>query len=248
MSVDDVHPDVIDELDAELGAELRAARDAAPLPVLGMALARIFDEGLPPATAPAAGPSARRRAVRRATVLAGVGAFFAGGLGVAGALPAPVQRAVSDAADVVGVQLPHPSDDDDERPGTPADAPVTVPSTVVAPTTPPVAVRPSPTSTIPAPAVAPGRGPARGAAPEKDHDKDKDAEKAPKVDDDEVEEPEVELEQQQHGKGGPPNGRADDDAVPATRGSANGNGRDQDRDEGAVEELLEIVEDPAPGA
>ena len=243
MSIDDVHPDVIDELEAELGPDLRAARDATPLPMLGVALARVFDEGLPPATAPTP-VSGRRRAVRRAAVGAIVAGFFTGGLGVAGALPAPVQRAVSDVADVVGVQLPDPADDDAE-PGKNADAPVVVPPTTVASTPPTSAVRPTPPSTVPPVAVDPGQGQGRGQTKDAEKPAKSPKDKTETTDVEETEEPEVELEQQGRGNGSA-NGRTDDaeEAVPATRGNGNGKGRVK----GAVDELLDAVEDPAPGA
>lgn len=246
MSIDDVHPTVIDELEAELGPDLRAARDATPLPVLGAALARVFEDGLPPVAAPAVGPSARRRMVRRIAVGATVAGFFTGGLGVAGALPGPVQRAVSDVADVVGVQLPHPADDEADPP---ADTPIVVPPTTVASTPPTSAVRPTPPTTVPPPppSVDPDEGRGQEEPPGKGKDDDK-GEKPPKErePEPEVDDPEVELEQQGRGGAGG-NGRTDeveDDPVPATRGGGAAKGRAK----GAVEDLLEVVEEPAPGA
>lgn len=251
MSIDGVHPDVIDELDAELGADLRAARDAAPLPVLGAALARVFEEGLPPVSAPAPAAGTRRRAVRRGAVVAGVAGLFAGGLGVAGALPAPVQRAVSEVADVIGVQLPSPADDDADPPAgdtdPPADAPVIVPPTMVGRTTPTIPPRPTSPGAVSPPAVDRGQGadPSQVRDQDKGRDKDKDVEKAPSP---EAEEPEVELEQRSPGGGGKANGRADDidavgdEPVPATRGSEKG------RAEDVVDELLDVVEERKPEA
>ncbi len=74
------------------------------------------------ATPPPRAPEPRRR--RRAVVagLAGL-AFGTAGLGIAGAqnaLPAPVQDATASAADLVGIELPH-HDDGEDQPGAPAE-------------------------------------------------------------------------------------------------------------------------------
>jgi hypothetical protein len=86
--------------------DVRAAAADTPAPVPGAALATLFEDGTMPAA-----PAARRFAPRRLPTLriavAGVvGGLVFGGLGVAGALPGPVQTRVADVVDVVGVHLP----------------------------------------------------------------------------------------------------------------------------------------------
>lgn len=158
MSARDVHQDVFDADDglAAFATDVRAAADATPLPAVGDRLAQLFADGIPSAAAAAATATGRRRSLRRRVALVlGAGVALTGsGLGVAGALPAPVQRAVADIADVVGIELPSP-DTGDAPPPAPATPPSTVP--VVPPTT-------GPPSTLPPPAQAPDR-PGRPADP-----------------------------------------------------------------------------------
>ena len=104
MTDGDVHPGAMpDDLDVLLD-ELRAAAAASPPPEPGAALTTLFRDG----TAPVLAPAARRR--RRRAIGVGIAAAAAalgfGGLGVAGALPSPVQARVADIADQVGVNLP----------------------------------------------------------------------------------------------------------------------------------------------
>jgi hypothetical protein len=127
MSDDDVDQgEMPDQLDAFFD-DLRTAVADTPAPRPSDALATLFREG----TAPVAAPLRRRWAVR-AVVAGAVGSLAFGGLGVAGALPRPVQARVADVVGHVGVHLP------DARPATPTTT-VTVPpantNTTVPPTT-----------------------------------------------------------------------------------------------------------------
>lgn len=118
MTSDGVHPfDMPDELDTFL-EELRSAAAAVPAPAPGPALATLFRDG----AAPVATPSPARRWALRVAVAGAVAGFGFGGLGVAGALPAPVQDRVADLAQHVGIDLP----DGDDEPAKRAPAP-TVP-------------------------------------------------------------------------------------------------------------------------
>jgi hypothetical protein len=137
VSPDGVHPDDMpDELDSFLD-DLRAAAAAAPAPAVGDALATLFRDGAAPVVAPAP----RRRIAVRAVVAGAVAGLTFGGLGVAGALPRPVQRTVADVVDHVGVHLP------DARPATTTTS--TTSSTVPPSTTtvPPTTVASTPTTT-----------------------------------------------------------------------------------------------------
>jgi len=98
---------------AAFAQDLRVAAAALPAPAVRDDLAAVL-AGVSPAPSPVWLP-ARRRSRRSITLRATIaGAAFGigvGSLGVAGALPDPVQRQVSHAADVVGVHLPTPADD-----------------------------------------------------------------------------------------------------------------------------------------
>jgi hypothetical protein len=98
---------------AAFAQDLRAAADAIPAPAVRDDLAAVL-AGTAPAPVPAWIPR-RRRSRRSVTLRATIaGAAFGlgiGSLGVAGALPDPVQRQLSHAGDVVGVHLPTPADD-----------------------------------------------------------------------------------------------------------------------------------------
>jgi hypothetical protein len=115
-STDGVHRGEMFEDDPQLAAfarDLRAAVDAEPIPAISPALAAVL-EGLEPAPQPAWVPPASRqhRPLRiRLAIGAGVFSLGVGGLGVAGALPAPVQRQVANFGDSVGVDLPEPASD-----------------------------------------------------------------------------------------------------------------------------------------
>lgn len=154
MSSGDVHPDVFDSDDdlAVFAAELRAAAAATPEPVVRPELAQLFERGLPPVAARAAARSLRPRLVRRVAIAAGALVVGTGGLGVAGALPAPVQQAVADVAAVIGLELPEPDErSSDRRPAEAPPAPVPTPNVPpTMPDAPPSTVPATPPSTVPA--------------------------------------------------------------------------------------------------
>lgn len=141
MTDDDVHrTEMPDDLDALLH-DLRGAADAVPPPAPGPALTTLFRDGAP-AVAPTA--PARRRAVGVAVAATVAGLGF-GGLGVAGALPAPVQDRVADLVEPVGIDLPH-SDDGDPDPVVTTTTSTTTTSTSTTTTAP---TRPTPSATAP---------------------------------------------------------------------------------------------------
>src|SRR2546426_693371 len=106
MAAGDVHPHDMDALDAFLD-ELRAAGSSVDAPAPNELLQVLFREGtVPVAVAPAPAPRHRRRPLGRMALAGVVGVFAFGGLGVAGALPAPVQAKVAGVANFVGVNLP----------------------------------------------------------------------------------------------------------------------------------------------
>lgn len=98
---------------AALVSGMRSRRDAEPVPPMGVELRAVIDELCGPARPEAAPPAAitPRRRGRRIRALVGgvVAALTVSGLGVAGALPAPVQRVVSDTAGHLGIVLPEPN-------------------------------------------------------------------------------------------------------------------------------------------
>lgn len=111
MTPDGVHPfEMSDELDTFL-EELRSAAATVPAPAPGPALAALFRDGAASVTTPS---PARRWGIRIAVAGAVAGLGF-GGLGVAGALPAPIQDRVADLAEEVGIDLPHGDDEPAER-------------------------------------------------------------------------------------------------------------------------------------
>jgi hypothetical protein len=128
MAEPDVHLSEMphDPLDAFLD-DLRSAAADTPSPAVGDELTVLFRDGAEPVVSPTPASRPRRWSVRAAVAGAVAGLTF-GGLGIAGALPGPVQRGVADVARQVGVELP---DDDEPTPTT-----VTVPDrpTRVAPT------------------------------------------------------------------------------------------------------------------
>jgi hypothetical protein len=165
---DDVHQDVFDADDglAAFAIDLRAAADDAALPAVGGELARLFTDGLPPAGDAAAAATARRPLRRRVAIVLGAGlTLTASGFGAAGALPGPVQRAVADVADVIGIDLPSSADAEDgptpspatTRPPRPVAPPSSVPSSVPSWTRPTV----PPSTTLP-PTSSPHRTPTTG--------------------------------------------------------------------------------------
>jgi hypothetical protein len=99
----DVDPDRM-ALD-QLLDDLRHAAATTPPPDPGAELAVLFRDGI---ARPLVVPTMRRSGVRVA-VAAAVAGFTLGGLGVAGALPDPVQRRVADVVEHVGVHLPTPA-------------------------------------------------------------------------------------------------------------------------------------------
>lgn len=117
MTGDGVHSDEMFDDDPMLAAfagDLRAAADAAPPLVPGTALAAVLDgREAPPVPASLPAQPRPRRSTRLRWVVGGtVFGMTLGGLGVAGALPGPVQRQVSRAGHVVGVELPAGTDDE----------------------------------------------------------------------------------------------------------------------------------------
>lgn len=127
----DVHPGEMFEDDPHLAAfarDLRSAADATPPPAVGASLAAVF-EGRAVAAAPAwLPPTTRRRRAGMRWVIGGAAfGLGLGSLGVAGALPGPVQRQVARWGDVVGVDLPAPAEDTPVTSVVPTTAP---PSTV----------------------------------------------------------------------------------------------------------------------
>ena len=142
MRGNDVHRDDMFDEDPMIAAFARDLQDAAattPAPVVGASLAAVL-EGRAPATAyPDAVETPRARVVRRPArlrwaVAAAAAIFGAGSLGVAGALPGPVQRQVSRMADVIGVDVP--DGEDDTEPTTTTTPPTTTTtSTTIATTT-----------------------------------------------------------------------------------------------------------------
>ena len=118
---------------ATLVEEMRAVALDAPLPRLGDELSALMADGLPAhdfqaALAASAPRHAARSAARRAwgslAAKVSIGAVAAvtvmGGMGVANALPRPVQSAVADVARVVGIHLPDPAQSAPTHPETPA--------------------------------------------------------------------------------------------------------------------------------
>jgi hypothetical protein len=95
----------MDPLDAFLD-DLRSAGSSVDAPAPNGTLQALFRDGTVPAGAATPVHWPRRRPLLRVAIAGAAGAFAFGGLGVAGALPAPVQAKVADVADFVGVNLP----------------------------------------------------------------------------------------------------------------------------------------------
>lgn len=154
MTGRDVDRDDMFDHDPSLAALARDLQDAAaatPAPAIGASLAAVLEGRAPATVYPEVHAPRRERAARRPVRLrwaAGVAAFGVGvgSLGVAGALPGPVQRQVARMAEVVGVHLP----DGVDRPGptttttTPPTTSTSTPATTTAstPATAPVVERP----------------------------------------------------------------------------------------------------------
>jgi hypothetical protein len=109
----------------ELLDELRNAGATVTPPAPGEGLAALFRDGVTPSPSPVpVRTPTLRRPVLRVAVAAAVAGFGLGGLGVAGALPDPVQRHLAGVVEHVGVHLPTP---------TPSPLPAPIPTTTVAP-------------------------------------------------------------------------------------------------------------------
>ncbi|HVM55663.1 MAG TPA: hypothetical protein VM262_20935 [Acidimicrobiales bacterium] len=161
MSGPHVHRDDMFDDDPAIAAfarDLRAAADAAPAPAAGPALAEVLAGRAPAPSYPGPVPDGRtpsrpgRRRALRAALGGAVAATVVSTLGVAGALPAPVQRQVARVADVIGLDLPG----DDPAPAMVDPAPSGPPAS------PPATGRP------PMSPVAPGEDPDRGHGNEDD--------------------------------------------------------------------------------
>ena len=154
MAGHDVHRDGMkdDPTIAAFARDLQDAAAATPAPAVGASLAAVLDGSVPTDVYPEVVLPGQLRRGRRSLRLrwAAASAAFgigAGSLGVAGALPGPVQRQVSRMAEVVGVDLP------DGRPTTttitPPAPPVSVPASTSVPQRPPATPaedRPAPTT------------------------------------------------------------------------------------------------------
>jgi hypothetical protein len=145
----DAAPDPADALDPEVArhlAQVRAACLSEPLEVRPE-LAQLLAGSAPPV--PVARRSARVKTMLAAKLAAAAAAALAatGGLAVASALPAPVQSAVSDVADHLGVSLPsadHPTPQVADDAGTPS---TTDPTDTTGPTDPTDVTDPPATTT-----------------------------------------------------------------------------------------------------
>ena len=104
MAAPDVHLHDMDPLDAFLD-DVRAAGSAVDAPAPSDALQMLFRDGTVTDSAPLPSPR-RRRPLVRVAVAGAAGAFAFSGLGVAGALPAPVQSRVADVVEHLGVDWP----------------------------------------------------------------------------------------------------------------------------------------------
>jgi hypothetical protein len=135
----DAVPDPTDALDPQVARALGHVRDAClsePLEVRPE-LAQLLAGSAP--VVPAVRRSARMKSMLAAKLAAAVAAALAatGGLAAASALPAPVQSAVSDVADHLGVSLPsadNPSPEVADDPGTPSTTDPTEPTETTEPT------------------------------------------------------------------------------------------------------------------
>ena len=119
-----------DPLDSFLD-DLRSAAADTPAPAVGDALATLFREGAAPvvSTAPRRGP----RWSLRGAVAGAVAGVALSGLGIAGALPGPVQHGVATVVNHVGVQLPDPETTTTTAPPPTSTVPAIRPSTVPRP-------------------------------------------------------------------------------------------------------------------
>lgn len=125
MSRYDVDWDEMEDLAvvAPFFAELRTQFAEGPAPQIGTELATLFVFGAPPigVVKPTPAPAPRRRTVRRVAAGAVGGLALVAGMGAAGALPAPIQEPVANAAKLVGLNLPHPHHHRHPAPPSPED-------------------------------------------------------------------------------------------------------------------------------
>ncbi|MEA3020391.1 MAG: hypothetical protein QOI47_1915 [Actinomycetota bacterium] len=117
MTDDDVHRgDMLDDVPtlAAFARDLLEAADSTPMPAVGAALASVLEgrSAAPLAPTPRVPRvAAPRRSVRLRWAIGGtVFGVGIGSLGVAGALPGSVQHQVARVGNVVGVDLPDPSE------------------------------------------------------------------------------------------------------------------------------------------
>lgn len=150
---------------ASLLTDLRRAHRGEPAPPMGPELTELVATGAarddravdPQTTGSSTSGWAGRAKLLIGGAVAGLG--LVGGLGAAGALPAPVQRAVASTADVVGLDFPRPPrptpppPDPARSPDAPAPPPASSTTTTCPPATAPAASAPS----SPAPS-SPGGG------------------------------------------------------------------------------------------
>lgn len=125
MSRYDVDWDEMEDLTvvAPFFDELRTQFAEGPAPQIGTELATLFVFGAPPVgvVKPTPAPSSRGRTVRRVAAGAVGGLALVAGMGAAGALPAPIQEPVANAAKLVGLNLPHPHHHRHPTPASPGD-------------------------------------------------------------------------------------------------------------------------------
>ena len=99
--------------------ELRTQFAEGPAPQIGTELATLFVFGAPPVgVVNPPKPASPRRTARRVAAGAVGGLALVAGMGAAGALPAPIQEPVANAAKFVGLNLPHPHHHHHAKPDT----------------------------------------------------------------------------------------------------------------------------------
>lgn len=232
MSTPGVHQGDMYDDDPTIAAFARDLQDAAaasPAPAVGASLAAVLDGRASAARYPEVVSPGRVRPARRTMRLrwAAAGAAFgigAGSLGVAGALPGPVQRQVSRMAEMVGVELPDGGADAEPTRTTPA-------STVVVP--PPQPLVPAADRSVPSTVPEDpgnrgngeerrGDGDERGSSPASDRPADPD-EVTDELDDERTDPSDAEDE---------PREDRDDDARDDSDGRGPGGDEPDDLDEG----------------
>jgi hypothetical protein len=94
-----------------------------PAPQIGTELATLFVFGAPPVgVVNPPKPATPHRTARRVAAGAVGGLALVAGMGAAGALPAPIQEPVANAAKLVGLNLPHPHHHHHPTPGSASDS------------------------------------------------------------------------------------------------------------------------------